>query len=200
MIKNIIFDFGGVLLDWNPEYLYSSIFQDKKEMDFFLTNICTPEWNLKQDAGRSLKTGTLELTEKFFEYNHEIKLYYERWTEMLGGEIHENVNLINPLKEKYKLYGLTNWSAETLPKAMAMYSFFEKFDGIVVSGVEKLVKPNERIYRVLLSRYSLEAAECLFIDDNKNNIEAANKIGFQTIHLAKNVNLKQELQQLHILK
>lgn len=200
MIKNIVFDFGGVLIDWNPEYLYLPIFQEKDKMDYFLSNICTLEWNLQQDAGRSLSEGTLELIKRYPRFETEIGYYYGRWMEMLGGEISENVALLEPLKNKYKMYGLTNWSAETLPKVYQMYSFFDMLDGIVVSGEEKLTKPDKRIYEVLLARYNLKASECLFIDDNKENIDAANRMGFQTIHFTKGVNLKLKIQELNILK
>lgn len=199
MIKNIVFDFGGVLIDWNPEYLYKSVFEEKAEMNFFLENVCTPEWNLQQDAGRSLVKATRELQKLHPKYKNEIQLFYDKWTSMLGGQIDKNVALIKPLKEKYKLYGLTNWSSETFPKALEMYSFFQEIDGIIVSGTEKLMKPNQRIYELLLSRFGLNASECLFIDDNINNIRTAKELGFSTIHFTDGVNLKEELYQKNIL-
>ena len=109
---------------------------------------------------------------------------------MLGGTIDENVKLIKPLKKRYKLFGLTNWSAETLPIAIDRYSFFKDLDGIVVSGDEKIVKPDPKIYEVLLSRYNLDAESSLFIDDNADNIETANKMGFKTVHFTDKVNLE----------
>lgn len=199
MIKNIIFDFGGVLVDWNPAYLYSKVFADKEEMDYFLNEICTTEWNSKQDAGRSLAEATEELLVKFPKYSNQIEMFYGNWQAMLGGAINENVALLKPLKEKYKLYGLTNWSAETLPEAFNIFPFFQEFEGVVVSGAEKLVKPDAQIYKVLLSRYKLKASECLFIDDNKDNIEAAEILGFHTIHFTRGVNLENELQQLILI-
>jgi len=117
---------------------------------------------------------------------------------MLGGPIGENVALLKPLKANYRLFGLTNWSAETFPIAYDLYPFFGEFEGIVISGVEKLAKPNERIYLVLLERYDLAAAECLFIDDNARNIRAATALGFHTLHLKNGVNLRDELGQLGI--
>ncbi|NOQ27255.1 MAG: HAD-IA family hydrolase [Bacteroidales bacterium] len=197
-IKNIIFDFGGVLIDWNPRYLYCKIFQDETEMEFFLSQICNHEWNLKQDAGRSFIQAIKELGDKFPKYESEIKTYYHNWIEMIGGEIKENVSLIKHLKAKYRLFGLTNWSAETFPKIINQYPFFKEFEGIVVSGTEKIVKPNPKIYQLLLARYGLKANESMFIDDNQENIFVANKLGFHTIFLNEGVNLKNELHSLGI--
>lgn len=197
-IKNIIFDFGGVLLDWNPRYLYQQIFQDEKEMEFFLREICSPKWNLQQDGGRTCKEATEELILKFPKYKNEIELYYNRWGEMIGGEITENTSLIGYLKNKYRIFGLTNWSSETFPIVYNKYPFFKELEGIVVSGKEKIVKPNVKIYNLLLKKYGLSANESLFIDDNKENIIAANKIGFHTIHLKTGTILKNEIQKLEI--
>jgi 2-haloacid dehalogenase len=193
-IKNIVFDFGGVLIDWNPRYLYRDLFRDEVEMEFFLEKICGPEWNLKQDAGRSFNEATEELLNKFPQYENEIRNYYSNWTKMIGGAIEENVALIDDLKDKYRLFGPTNWSAEAFPVVFNQYPFFKEMEGIVVSGIEKIVKPDERIYTLLLTRYGLIANESLFIDDNEENINAANKLGFKTIHLNENVNLINEIQ------
>ena len=198
-IKNIIFDFGGVLVDWNPRYLYENVFEDKIEMEYFLTNICSEAWNIQQDKDRSLAEGTAILIEQFPEYSEMIRLFYDQWEVMLKSSIVENVNLIPQLKENYKLYGLTNWSAETFPIALKRFSFFEEFDGIVVSGTEKLIKPDKAIFHVLLSRYQLSAAESVFIDDNIHNINAALEIGFHTIHINGSMNLEEELIKLNIL-
>jgi 2-haloacid dehalogenase len=197
-IKNIIFDFGGVLIDWNPRYLYRNMFHDEVEMEFFLEKICSPEWNLKQDAGRSFNEATKELANKFPQYENEIRNFYSNWTKMIGGSIEENVVLIEDLKDKYRLFGLTNWSAEAFPIVFNQYPFFKELEGIVVSGIEKIVKPDARIYKLLLTRYGLIANESLFIDDNQENINAANKLGFKTIHLKEKVSLKNELQKLAV--
>lgn len=198
-IKNVIFDFGGVLIEWNPVYLYRKVFDNEEEMTYFLENVCKYEWNLLQDAGRPVSEATKILQQEHPNFSKEISYYYGRWEEMLGGTIDENVKLIKPLKERYKLYGLTNWSAETLPIAMKRYSFFEDLDGIVVSGDEKIVKPDPKIYEILLNRYGLEAKSSLFIDDNADNIETANKMGFKTIHFTDKVNLEQLLRSEKIL-
>lgn len=198
-IKNIVFDFGGVLIDWNPVYLYRQVFEKEEEMQHFLTHICKSEWNIMQDAGRPLAEATQILQQQHPEYHKEIGMYYGRWTEMLGGTIDENVKLIAPLKQKYNVYGLTNWSAETLPIARERYDFFDRLDGIVVSGDEKTIKPDPQIYKALLERFGIEAQESLFIDDNQANIEAAKQLGFQTIHLVEGMNLEEVLVASAIL-
>ncbi|MDH4020420.1 MAG: HAD family phosphatase [Xanthomonadales bacterium] len=195
MIKNIVFDFGGVIVDWNPEYLFKDVFSDRSELDHFLENICTPDWNEKQDAGRSLTEAIRTLQERHPKYRDEIRLYYDEWTTMLGGPIEQNVALLKPLKMNYRIFGLTNWSAETFPIACDLYPFFGEFEGIVVSGKERLAKPDERIYLLLLERYGLSAADCLFIDDNARNIRAAKALGFHTLHLGSDGNLEEELIQ-----
>lgn len=198
-IKNIIFDFGGVLVDWNPRYLYKNVFNDVPKMEYFLTHICTEEWNLQQDKDRTLQEGTLMLQKQFPEFTDLIQLFYDQWEVMLKGEITENVKLLPQLKKNYPLFGLTNWSAETFPIALNRFSFFSYFDGIIVSGEEKIIKPDQAIYKLLLNRYQIKAAESLFIDDNINNIIAANEMGFQTIHINTNIILEEELKKMKIL-
>ncbi|PIA78672.1 HAD family hydrolase [Gaetbulibacter sp. 4G1] len=197
-IKNIIFDFGGVLIDANPRYFYQDVFNDSEKMELFLETICSASWNLKQDAGRSFSEATQELINKFPDYTDEIKLYYSNWPKMIKGPIKENVNLIDKLKIHYRLFGLTNWSAESFPIVYNQYPFFKKFEGIVVSGDEETIKPDIQIYNVLLIRYNLKAYESLFIDDAKENIEAADKLGFKTIHYKDRGSLKHELKKFNI--
>lgn len=198
-IKNVVFDFGGVLVDWNPEYLYRKLFDNASDMHYFLENICTPAWNVQQDAGRTLAEGTKELQKEHPEYKEMIGHYYGRWEEMLGGVIDDNVRVLHLLKKKYPLYGLTNWSAETITIAYDRYDFFRHLKGIVVSGDEKLIKPNPKLYQVMLERYDLKANQSLFIDDNIHNIEVARKMGFHTIQFTKNVDLEKELKELGVL-
>ena len=181
-MKDIVFDLGGVLIDWNPRYLYRKVFSTEKEMDWFLTNVCTSQWNTQQDAGRPFEQGIKLLEDKFPEYKFAINFYYSRWEEMLGGEIRGSVALLRELKDRgYRVYALTNWSAETFPIAQKNYDFLKWFDGIVVSGEEKLVKPDPVIYSRLLERYQLKAPNCVFIDDNAANISKAADLGFETI-------------------
>ena len=183
-IKNIVFDFGGVLIDWNPRYLYRTYCRTEEEMEFFLANICTNEWNAQQDAGRPFAEGVALLQAEHPEYAEAIAIYHTRWNEMIGGAIGKNVARLRELKSQgYHIYGLTNWSAETLPGVMAQYDFFQLMDGIVVSGEEHLLKPDIRIYLTLLDRYHLRADECLFIDDSLANIEGAKQAGLSVWHI-----------------
>ncbi|MFD0795070.1 HAD family hydrolase [Mucilaginibacter litoreus] len=201
MINTIIFDLGAVLIDWNPHYLYRNLFEDEKQMLSFLTNIATSDWNEEQDAGRSLAEGTELLVKRFPEHEANIRAFYGRWQEMLGGAFENTVAILKQLKEsgKYKIYALTNWSAETFPIALERYEFLSWFDGIVVSGTEKMRKPNPEFYELLLTRYNVKAQEALFIDDNLRNVLAAEKVGIQSIHYKSSGQLKFELEQRNIL-
>lgn len=198
MIKNIIFDFGGVLIDWNPKHLYKSIFETEEEMDYFLENIATYEWNAQHDAGLPVAVGTAELIAEHPEYREAIEAYYGQFEKMLGGVIEGTLEIIKELKSKgYKLYGLTNWSSETLPIAMKLYPYaFEHFEGIVVSGIEKVLKPFPEIYNILLSRYDLKPNESVFIDDNAANLNYPSSIGLATIRFSSPESLRIELAKL----
>lgn len=197
-IKNIIFDFGGVLMDWDPKYFYKDYFNDDEKMNFFLENIATNEWNAQQDCGRTLEEGTEIQVEKFPKWEKEIRAFYDNWPVMLKGDIPENVAFLRKLEHsEYQLLGLTNWSAETFPYALEHYDFFKIFDGkIVVSGTERLIKPNPEIWKILLKRYDIKADESVFIDDNAKNIEVAKSLGFKIIHCLPNTNLDEELQKI----
>ena len=200
-IKNIIFDFGGVLMDWNPRYFFKDYFNDDEKMEFFLKNIADDDWNAEQDRGRSLAEGTEILVAKFPEWETEIRAYYDNWTTMLRADIPENVEVLRKLRHSdYELFGLTNWSAETFPYALENYDFFDIFEGkIVVSGTEKLIKPDPKIWHVLLERYNLKAEESVFIDDNPKNIEVAKSLGFATVHIIEEINLEKELKSLGLI-
>ena len=181
-IKNIVFDFGGVLLDWNPRYFYRAYFKDEQEMEYFLSNICTTEWNAEQDKGRSFEEGIRILQEQYPQYKEAIRLFKDKWEDMLKGEFPESVKLVKQLKEMgYDIYGLTNWSAETIPLAYSKYEFFQLFDGIVVSGEENVIKPDPKIYEILLERYKLKAEESIFIDDSPTNIISAKELRFKAV-------------------
>jgi 2-haloacid dehalogenase len=198
-IRNIIFDFGGVLIDWNPRYFYKDVFSNNDEMEFFLKDICGPQFNMRHDAGATFSDLTKEYQEKHPEYSKEIDLYQKNWQLMIRGEIPENTRLLDSLKSKFRLFGLTNWSAEAFPVIYPQYEFFKVFEGIVVSGEEKLVKPGKEIYQVLLNRYGLNADESLFIDDSIKNIEAANELGFSTIHINSDTSLEEQLLKSGLL-
>src|SRR5688572_18730463 len=200
-INTIIFDLGNVLIDWNPKYVFDKMFQDEEKKKYFFENVCTMEWNEMQDAGRPIKEATEELLVKHPEWSEYIEAYYGKWKDMLGGAIHETVEIFRELKQtgKYKLYALTNWSAELFPYALEMYEFLHWFDGRVVSGEEKMRKPYPEFYHVLLNRFNVKAEEALFIDDNLRNIEAAEKIGITSIHFTSPQQLKEELERLNLL-
>lgn len=201
MINTIIFDLGGVLIDWNPQYLYKKLFQNEAQMHEFLDTICTGDWNEEQDAGRTLAEGTAVLLEKYPEQEENIRAFYGRWVEMLKGPIEGTVEVFKSLKDsgKYKIYALTNWSAETYPIAVEKFDFLNWFDGVVVSGTEKMRKPDPAFFQILLDRYGVEASEAVFIDDNFRNIESARKMGVDSIHFKGPEDLKEELQQRGIL-
>lgn len=200
-IEAVIFDLGGVLIDWNPEYLYRKIFSSEQEIKSFLTSVCTSEWNEEQDAGRSLEEGTALLLDAYPDYEKEIRSYYDRWEEMIGGVIEGTLDILRKLKQKdhLALYALTNWSAETIPIAMNKYEFFQWFDGIVVSGVEKMRKPFPEFYHLILNRYHLSAETTLFIDDNLRNIEGARAIGMHTHHFISPERLEDDLRERYEL-
>lgn len=200
-IKNIIFDFGGVIMDWNPRYFFKDYFNDDEKMEFFLKNVAVDDWNAEQDRGRTLKEGTEILIEKYPDWEKEVRAYYDNWTTMLRSDIPKNVEVLRKLADTdYELFGLTNWSHETFPYALANYDFFELFKGkIVVSGEEKLIKPDPKIWELLLDRYNIKAEESVFIDDNAKNIEAAKTLGFITVHVTEETDLRTELEKLGVV-
>ncbi len=199
-IKNIIFDFGGVLMDWNPRYYFKDYFNDNEKMEYFLEHIAQDEWNVEQDRGRSLAEGTEIQVKKFPEWEKEIRAFYDNWTVMLKSDIPQNVEVLRKLKNTdYHLFGLTNWSEETFPYALENYDFFQIFEGkIVVSGTEKLIKPDPKIWHVLLDRYHIKAEESVFIDDNPKNIEMARSLGFNTVQVFPETDLIKELKKFGV--
>ena len=200
-IKNVIFDLGGVLIDWNPEYVYLDVFNgDREKMKWFFDEICTMDWNENQDAGYPLEKATEERVKLFPEYEEWIRIYYGRWEEMLGNQIDGTVAILKQLIDNpnYKVVALTNWSAETFPVALERFDFLHWFEGIVVSGTEKMRKPFNEIYELTINRFNIEASQSLFIDDNARNIEAAKKIGINTIRFNNPTQLKSELKSLNI--
>jgi 2-haloacid dehalogenase len=200
-LKNIVFDLGGVLVDWNPRYLYQKIFGTSEEVDWFLANICTHEWNAQQDAGRTMEEATEMLIERHPEYTDEITAYYDRWTEMFSGHIEGTVQILSQLRSKgdYRLLALTNWSGETFPAARRLFEFLHWFEGIVVSGDEKLIKPDPRIYQVLFNRYEIKPHQSVFIDDTLPNVEKAGDLGMHGIHFSSPGQLQLDLRDIGVL-
>jgi len=195
MKDTIIFDLGGVLIDWNPRHLYRKIFKTEEEIEWFLANVCTNEWNEKQDAGRTFEDATAELLEKFPNQEDAIRAWYGRWKETIRGPIDETVNVLKAIKEAdtHRLYALTNWSAETFPWALERFEFLHWFEGIVVSGVEKTRKPFPEFYEILLKRYDVNPSRAIFIDDNIHNIHAARALQIDGIHFTNADLLRKEL-------
>ena len=200
-IRAIVFDFGGVLIDWNPRHLYRKLFPgNERAMESFLREIGFTEWNLQQDSGRAFAPAVAELVAQFPTYADLIQAYDERWEESIAGPIHATVALLLPLKHAgYELHGLSNWSSEKFAIACTQYAFFHLFETILVSGEVKLLKPDPSIYVVFLERIGRTASECLIIDDSYQNIVTARGLGFATIHFESSDQLLRELQQRGLL-
>ena len=260
---NLIFDFGGVLIDWDPHHLYDPYFGDRARADWFLQNICTMEWNTQMDGGKPFAEGIAELSARFPEWSKEIAMFHSQWTKMVGGPIPGMLELVRELKAAgHHLYGLSNWSAETFPLICHDYPVLNLLDGMVVSGFESaarvvgcaegfaagsaaggdagsgagsgagsaadghadgftarsgaegaagsgagarmsgrapLIKPDPEIYQLLLSRYSLQPADCIFIDDNPTNVAAAQTIGIHAIPFTNCPDLRKQLAELNLL-
>ena len=285
---NLIFDFGGVLIDWDPHHLYDPYFGDRARADWFLQNICTMEWNTQMDGGKPFAEGIAELSARFPEWSKEIAMFHSQWTKMVGGPIPGMLELVRELKAAgHRLYGLSNWSAETFPLICDDYPVLKLLDGMVVSGFESaarvagcaegiaaegtagsgagggadghaegtagsaaggaadgaadgfaarcgaggaadghadgftarsgaegaagsgagarmsgrapLIKPDPEIYQLLLSRYSLQPADCIFIDDNPTNVAAAQTIGIHAIPFTNCPDLRKQLAELNLL-
>ena len=196
-MKNIVFDFGGVLVDWNPHHLYDKYFGSREKAEWFLNNICLYSWNLQMDGGKPFAEGVAELQAEHPEWSEAIAIYHTRWIEMMNGEIEGMVSVVKRLKMAgYGVYGLTNWSAETFPMVRDTYPVFQEFDGIVVSGEEHLLKPDATIYKCLLERYDLQAEELLFVDDNADNVAGARNVGMKAIRFTSAVELERELKDV----
>lgn len=200
-IDTIIFDLGGVLIDWNPEYVYLDVFNgDREKMKWFFDNICTHDWNENQDAGYSLAKATEERVALFPEHEELIRMYYGRWVDMLGEAISDTVEILDQLisKKQHKIVALTNWSHETFPIALERFEFLHWFEGIVVSGEEKTRKPFKEIYETTLNRFNIKADQSIFIDDNLRNIEAANTLGINGVHFKSSKLLIDQLKTYNI--
>ena len=200
-INTIIFDLGGVLIDWNPEYVYLDVFNgDRKKMQWFFDNICTNDWNENQDAGYPLAKATEERIVLFPEYEDLIRMFYGRWVDMLGNSIIETVEVLDKLikSNNYKIVALTNWSHETFPIALNRFDFLNWFEGIVVSGEEQTRKPFPDIYNITLKRYNINAENSIFIDDNLRNIKAAEELGINGIHFKNAMLLQNQLKEYKI--
>ena len=196
----VVFDLGGVLIDWNPRYVYRDMGGTEDEIEHFLTNIATSEWNGQMDAGRPFAEAVAERIEAFPDHETWLHAYHKRWEDMLGGPIEGSVAILDELKQaETPLYALTNWSAETFPKARELYDFLGWFDGIIVSGEVEKIKPNAEIFHHLTDDFGLQPSDAVFIDDSLPNVETSRKLGFYGIHFQGPDALRKELEELGLL-
>ncbi len=199
-VKTIIFDLGGVLINWDPRNMYRKIFKDEERMEYFLANITTYDWNEQQDAGRTWAEATRILVEQHPKWENEIRAYHARWTEMLDGAIQGTVDILTKLHQdkKYRLYALTNWSRETFPYALENFEFLQYFEGILVSGEEMMKKPDPRIYNLIAERYNIEKSTAVFIDDSLKNVKGSIDTGIYCIHFKSSEQLANDLRALGV--
>jgi 2-haloacid dehalogenase len=196
----VVFDLGGVLIDWNPRYLYRQLFEDEAAMELFLAEVCHSAWNEEQDRGRTFADAVEEAAALYPEQRALIEAYHQRWDEMLAGPIEGTVAILADLKEAgHELHALTNWSAEKFPIARERYAFLTWFETVLVSGEHGLIKPDARIFELLLERIGREASACIYIDDSAKNIAAAEALGFESIHFQGPEELRGELIGLGLL-
>lgn len=197
--STVIFDLGGVLVDWNPDYLYRKLIPDAAERSWFLAEVCNGAWNAQQDRGRDWETAIAEKTAQFSQHAALIRAYRDRWIETIGGRIEATVVVLDELKARgVPLYALTNWAADTFQEARHIVPL-DRFDGVVVSGEVKMMKPEPEIFRHLLAKFGLQAPDCLFIDDMPYNTATAAALGFQTVTFTGAPALREELVQCQLL-
>lgn len=200
MSKTVIFDLGGVLLDWNPRYLYRKLFDDEAEMEDFLARVCTTAWNAQFDAGRPMAEGVVELTARFPEHAGPIEAFQTRWPETLAGAFDETVSILAALrKRRHRLYALSNFSAETFPHARARFTFLQWFDGTVISGEVGVVKPDPRIFRILFEHHGIDPEGAIFIDDVPANVAAGQALGLDALHFTSADALRAALEQRKLI-
>jgi 2-haloacid dehalogenase len=196
-----VFDLGGVLIDWNPRYLYRKLFRgDHDAMEYFLANICTSNWNSQQDAGRSLAEACALLSSKYPQHGKMIDAWRERYDEMLGGPIQGTVELLAELRSAgVPIYALSNWSSETFPAAWKRFDFLRWFNGILLSGEVRLLKPDPRIYRRFCETHAVDPSAAIYIDDLKANVEGAVALGMHGVHFTDPTALRRELVGVGLL-
>ncbi len=200
-IKNVVFDFGGVLVDWNPHHLYDKYFGSSEKATWFLENICRYSWNLQMDKGKPFSEGVAELQAIYPEWSEAIGIYHTRWIEMMGGEVEGTPDLLRRLKAAgYRVFGLSNWSMETFPLVRDEFPIFKELEGKVISGEELMVKPEPEIYHCLFERYELVPEESIFVDDNADNVAASIREGMPAIRFVGAQELERELREVYGLE
>jgi 2-haloacid dehalogenase len=191
---HIIFDLGKVLIDWDPRYLYSKVFDDEAKMEWFLSDVCHPAWNLEQDRGRSFHDGVIEATMRHPDHAAEIAMYRDRWMEMVPGAVEGSVAILEELHIRgVPLYAITNWNGDSFRATRGRFGFLSLFKDVIVSGDEKLLKPDPAIYELLTKRHALKPKDCLFIDDSMKNVLGAIALGWQGHHFTSAANLRKYL-------
>jgi 2-haloacid dehalogenase len=199
-VKAVVFDLGGVLIDWDPRYLYRKLLDDEAAVEEFLATVCTPEWNAEQDRGRPFAEGVAELVERHPVHAAAITAYHERWPEMLGGVVDGAVEVLAELRAAgVPVYALTNWSAETFGVARERFEFLEWFDGVLVSGEERMIKPDPAIFRLLLDRFGLDPEATFYVDDSEQNVAAADRLGFDAVRFTTPAQLRRDLVARRLL-
>jgi len=199
-LKAVVFDLGGVLIDWDPRYLYRKLLDDEAAVEEFLATVCTPEWNAEQDRGRPFAEGVAELVGRHPVHAAAITAYQERWPEMLGGAVGGTVEVLAELRAAgVPVYALTNWSAETFGIARERFEFLEWFDGVLVSGEERMIKPDPAIFRLLLDRFGLDPGATFYIDDSPANVAAADRLGFDAVRFTSPAQLRRDLEARGLL-
>lgn len=197
MIKNVVFDVGRVLIEWDAKNLYRKVFENDAEIDEFLDKIGFWEWNLSMDKGKSFEQGVAEKQKEFPEYAEEIAMFDTRWEESVPDLLAEPVEVLRDIKRKgYPVYALTNFSTEKFKLMLERFDFFDTFDGIVVSAEEDMLKPDPRFFNLMCDRYALNPSETVFIDDNEGNVDSAKSLGFETILFKYPDLLRPQLQKL----
>lgn len=196
-----VFDLGGVLIDWNPRYLYRKLFDgNDAAMEHFLANICTSQWNVQQDAGRTLAEGCALLKKDHPEHAKYIDAWMERYEEMLAGPIHGTVDLLAELRNRgVPIYALSNWSTETYPAAEKRFDFLQWFDGILLSGRVRLIKPDPRIFKLFFETHGVDPSEAVYIDDMQYNVDAATALGMHGIRFTDPSALRAELMKIGLI-
>lgn len=193
-MPTVVFDVGNVLIRWDPVHVYRAMIPDDGQRAWFMQNVCTAAWNLEQDRGRSWEEGVALLVAAHPEWESQIRAYDERWHEAVPGIIEDSVAVLAELQERgEKVYGITNFSREKWAECLIRFPFLQSFDGVVVSAHEGVIKPDPEIYRILLQRYGLVAADCIFVDDSGRNIEAARSVGMKGLHFVEPIDLRAEL-------
>jgi 2-haloacid dehalogenase len=196
-IEAVVFDIGGVLLDWDPRHLYRKLFADSDEMAAFLGEVCTPRWHRAHDLGADTEQSCRELAAAHPGLAEEIMAWSHRSEEMIAGQIDDGVDVLAELKARgVRCLALSNMEADKFALRQSRYPFFRYFDGCMISGIERVAKPDRRIFEILLSRYDLQPAATVFIDDAGANVAVARDLGLVAIHYSAGSQLREDLRRL----